>query len=169
MKKIILALFAGTIVLAVVATASAQMDHSMHQHGHDHGSHGKHEMKMPQGMSMKTLMIDEYKVVFEIWEMPAYKKMMIDMNMDPMSTAPGTTHHIAVTVWKGKLKIDNARVKVKVVAPNGEPQTLMMPYNKDMMYQHVGHFNMASKGKYQMMTLFKVGDKNHKGGFWHEM
>lgn len=67
MRKKILALFAGTILLAAGSTAYAQMDHSMHQHNHDHGSRGKHEMKMPEEMSMKTLIIDDYEVVFEIW------------------------------------------------------------------------------------------------------
>ncbi|MBE9504092.1 MAG: hypothetical protein IME96_07945 [Proteobacteria bacterium] len=169
MKRTTVAIIAGVTLTMTVTTAYAETDHSMHNHSHEgHEMHGGQTMKMPEGMSMKTMIIDDYKVTVEIWDVPAYEKMMKDMKMKPMQPAPGAAHHIAVSIRKDNRKIENAAVKMKIISPGGKPQIVTLSYNPDMMHQYVGHFNMAQQGKYQVMTLFKIEGQKHKGGYWYE-
>jgi hypothetical protein len=39
----------------------------------------------------------------------------------------------------------------------------------DGMDHYGADFKMPQQGKYQILTLFKVGDKKHKAGFYHEL
>ena len=169
MKKKAAAIIAGVILSLAGTAAYAEMGHSKHSHEHkgQEMQHGQ-GMKMPEGMSMKTMIIDDYKVTVEIWDIPAYEKMMQGMRMEPMQSPHDTTHHFAVSIHKDKLKINNATIKMKIISPEGKPQIVTLSFNPDMMYQYVGHFNMAQQGKYQVMTLFKIEGQKHKGGYWYE-
>ena len=170
MKKKAAAIIAG-IALTLTGNATyAGMDHSMHNHSHEEQEMREgNTMKMPEGMSMKTMNIDDYKVTFHIMDMPAYHKMMKTMGMKHSQMEGGTSHHIMVDIKdkEGK-KVDNAAVKVKVVDPKKESQTKSLKPMMGQMGQYGADFKMIHKGKHQIMALFKVGDKKHKGGYWHE-
>lgn len=169
MRRKVLVIIAGVTLALAGAPAYAVTDHSTHTHSHEgQEMHEGVTVEMPEGMSVKTLKIDGYSVTFEIWDISAYSKMMRSMNMEPLKPEPGTTHHIAVIIRKGDMRMDKAAVKIKLITPDNKSETKMLTYNPDQMSQYVGRFNMAQQGKYQVMTLFKIEGRKHKGGYWHE-
>jgi len=167
-----------TVVITTVSTvwASMDMNHSKgHRDSHNHDAisgkmeHMEHkdEIKMPEGMSMKAMNIDGYKVSFHVMTMPAYHTYMENMGHKGQMMGKGATHHIMmdITGQNGK-KVESAVVKVKVIDPKkrSQYQALM-----SMMGNYGANFNMPAKGKYQIMTLFKIDGRKHKGGYWHEV
>ncbi len=157
------------VTAAVVSVSHAAMDHPMGSHD-SMGGEMKHgmEMKMPEGMSMKTLRIDDYKVMFHVMTVDAHDRMMKMMKMKGGHSGreAGATHHIMVDITDaGGNKITDAVVKVKVIDPEKGTQVKAL---KAMMGHYGADFKMVPKGKYQIMTLFKVDGAKHKGGFWYE-
>ena len=178
MKKVV-AIVCMTVLVATGSAvwASMDMNHSKdHKDNHSHDSmsgkmkHMEHKdgMKMPEGMSMKSMNIDDYKVVFHIMDMPAYHKYMKNMgHTGEMMMGNGVTHHIMMNITdKNGRKVENAVVKVKVIDPGKKSQTQSL---MSMMGSYGAGFKMETKGKYQIMTLFKIDGKKHKGGFRHEI
>ena len=169
MKKKVAAIITGITLTLAGGTSYAEMDHSMGSHDSMGGKMKHEEMKMPEGMSMKTLQVNDYKLMFHIMDMPAYHKMMKTMGMKHSQMEGDTSHHIMVDVTdKDGKKVNKAAVKVKVIDPGKESQEKPLKPMMGQMGQYGADFKMIHKGKYQIMTLFKVGGKMHKGGFWHE-
>ena len=162
MKKMFLAI---TLISVTSIPAFAGMQH-------EHSGHSMQTAKMEDMKhQMDTLEVnaDGFAVSFDIMTHKDYQKMMKAMKMEPMKTATGTTHHIAVSIRKDNKKIEDAAVNMKVISPGGKEETNMLSFNPDMMNQYVGHFNMPKKGKYQVMILFKTGEEKHQGGVYYEI
>lgn len=135
---------------------------------HEHSSMAKTE-DLSHKMETLETKADGFDVSFDIMTHKDYQNMMKVMKMDFMKPASGTTHHIAVSIRKDNKKIEDAAVNMKVISPDGKEETNMLSFNPDMMNQYVGHFNMAKKGKYQVMILFKTGEEKHQGGVYYEI
>lgn len=169
MKKRISALLATVLLMGGGSAALARMmEHSKGSHTQMSGQ-TTHEggMKMPEGMEMKSLQIDDYKVNFHVMDHNAFRNYMDNMGHASHKMKPGMTHYVMmdITGSDGK-KISRAKVKLKIVGPDGKAQEKTA---FSMMGSFGAEFVMRQKGKYQVMTLFKTGDTKHKGGFWHEM
>ena len=167
MKKEIAAIIGG-VILTMAGSTHAQMDHSMHEQGGMSGEM-KHEesMKMPSGMEMHAMEIDGYKVNFHIMDQKAFRNYMDNMGHKTHKMKEGMTHYIMMDITdKEGNKIKKAKVKLKVIDPSGKNQeNVAFP----MTGNFGAEFDMAHKGKYQIMTLFKAKSDKHHDGFWYEM
>jgi hypothetical protein len=167
MKKsavIIAAAFALSVPLASLAMDhdSMPMDHgSMNM---DHGSMSMEQgsMKMDQGMHMMgkpvhTETVDGVKAIFSVMDITARMKAM----------GMKETHHIMVMFHDAKSgeMMSGGEAKMKVVGPDKSEQV------KDLTGMEGGSgadFTMAKKGKYGIMTKFKVKDgKVRSVKFWY--
>jgi hypothetical protein len=151
-----------TIIAAMSSSVSAEMERHP-------SSHAKPIAEAGHKMETLEAKVDGFDVSFDIMTHKAYQDMMTKMKMDFMKPASGTTHHIAVTIRKEGQKVEDAKVEAKVVAPDGTEVTKKLPYNPDMMYQYVGHFHMAQKGKYQVLVTFEIGKERHQGKVVYEV
>jgi hypothetical protein len=81
---------------------------------------------------------------------------------------PGTTHNITVLLKyeKTQKEITCATVDMKLVDPKGKDQMKPLKY-EDAMKSYDGYFDMKEKGKYQVMILFKAGDKKSTAGIYY--
>ena len=97
----------------------------------------------------------------------AFRAYMDNMGHKSHKMREGMSHYIMVDISdKDGNKIKRAKVKLKILSPaSKETEKLAFP----MMGSFGAEFGMTEKGKYQIMTLFKIKDEKHKGGFWHEM
>jgi len=181
MKKKITLIITG-LAITIAGSAFAEMDHSMHSNEHMSGGmkQGEHDemkmqsgemgMKMSEGMAMKTLQIDDYKLAFHIMDMPAYHKLMKTMGMKHSQMEGDTSHHIMVDIaGKDGKKIEGAVVKIKLIDPRKKSQEKLLKPMMGQLGQYGADFKMIHKGKYQIITLFKIGGKKHKGGYRYEM
>lgn len=164
MKKLFAAVIATAFLGSAGSVAFAEMDHSM-------GSKGPMAKMEDMKHQMDTLeaKIDGFDVSFDFMTHNDYQKMMKMMKMEFMKPATDNTHHIAVSIKKDAINVEDAAVNMKVISPDGKEETHMLTYNPDMMAQYVGHFNMREKGKYQVIILFKVGEDTHQGGVYYEI
>ena len=127
----------------------------------DHG-HGKHEA---HGSAAHEEVVDGVKVTFTIQPMA---EAMKEMGM-PMPKGVKETHHLSLALTDPKTgsNLSGAEVKVKIQGPDKAEQT------KDLMGMHGhygGDFVMAKKGKYGVMSKFKVKDgKVRSAKFWYEV
>lgn len=148
MKKLVLAIAA---ILALSAPTAFAAEHDMHA-GHAAMGGAAHEE-----------VIDGIKATFNVQTMAAAMK---DMGME-MPKGVKETHHISVSfkdVKSGKA-LTEGEVKVKVQSPDKSDQS------KDLMGMH-GHFGadfvMSKKGKYGVMSKFKLADgKVRQAKFWY--
>ncbi|MDH3975072.1 MAG: hypothetical protein OEV42_12395 [Deltaproteobacteria bacterium] len=167
MKKKIAAIIGGVIITMGGSTyAAMEHDHSAHDHGSQSMEH-QSEMKMPDGMEMHTMEIDGHKINFHIMNRKAFRKYMDNMGHKTHKMKEGMTHYVMmdITDKEGK-KIKRAKVKLKVIGPDKKSEEkAAFP----MMGNFGAEFHMMDKGKYQVMTLFKIKKAKHYGGFWHEM
>jgi hypothetical protein len=147
---------------------------------HQHGGHSmpampgmegekKTESKMGnEESSIRTFLLEgEFKVSFSIMPMADHKKMLRDMKMK-MDADPQATHHIAVTLAdvRSNLPLMDAVVKMKVINPRGEDQIKVLDFTP-AMNQFSADFVLSSKGKYQILILFKSGGKKRAAGFYY--
>ncbi len=142
--------FLGILVLSLFVLSSP----SIAQH-----SHGGMSMGTPMKMDTKEVLVEGVKVTFQMMTNDEHKKMLTDMKMKE-EVEPGTTHNITVTLKdeKTQKEIPDAQINMKVVDPKGKDQVKALKY-EDMMKSYDAFFNLPEKGKYQVMVLFKVGDK----------
>lgn len=170
MKKKVAAIITGITLTLAGGASYAEMDHSMDSHDHMSGKmEYKDEMKMPEGVEMKMLQVDDYMLTFHVMDMPAYHKMMKTMGMKHSQMEGDTSHHIMVDIaGKDSKKIEGAVVKIKLVDPRKESQEKLLKPMMGQLGQYGADFKMIHKGKHQIMTLFKVDGKKHKGGYWYE-
>jgi len=166
MKKLTAILFSGILMMAASTQAAMEHDHSAHDHG-AHQMESKPEMKMPEGMHMHNVDIDGHKVTFHIMDQKAFRNYMDNMGHETHKMKEGMTHYVMIDITdKDGKKIKRAKVKMKLIDPAGKASEKV---GFPMMGSFGAEFDMTAKGKYQVMTLFKVKDHKHHGGFWHEM
>jgi hypothetical protein len=133
---------------------------SFAQHGHGTTS-GK--------METREVLVEGVKVIFQIMSNEEHKKMLKDMKMKD-DIEPGTTHNITLTLKdeKSLKEIMDARIQMKVVDPKGKDQIKSLKFETSMK-SYDAYFNLPSKGKYQVMTLFQVGEKKRTAGINYEI
>lgn len=152
MKKLIV-LVAAALALSAPMTLLAAGGHGDMKM--DHGSHS--------GDVAHEEVINGVKATFKVMSM---KEHMKTMNME-LPKGLKETHHIAVEFKDAKTgkALTEGDVKVKVQGPDKAEQT------KDMMGME-GHFGadfeMAKKGKYGVMSKFKLKDGQVRSSrFWY--
>lgn len=143
--------FLGLLVFTSAALA---------QHGH-----GTTSMKM----ETREILVDGVKVIFQIMTNAEHKKMLKDMKMKE-DIEPGTTHNITLTLKdeKTQKEITGAEVQMKVVDPKGKDQIKALKYEGEMK-SYDAYFNLPGKGKYQVMVLFRTGEKKGTAGIYYEV
>ncbi len=159
MKKLISIL--GILVLSYMVLTSS----SLAQH-----SHGGMSMGTPMKMDTKEVLVEGVKVTFQMMANDEHKKMLKDMKMKE-EVEVGTTHNITVTLKdeKTQKEIPDAQINMKVVDPKGKDQIKSLKYEGEMK-SYDAYFNLPEKGKYQVMILFKVGDKKPvPAGIYYEV
>jgi len=131
--------------------------------------HGGMSMSGSMKMESKDVLVEGVKVTFTVMANGEHLKMLKDMKMKE-DIEPGTTHNISVTLKneKSQKEITNAQVTMKVVGPKGKDQVKPLMY-EDMMKDYTAYFNLPEKGKYQIMILFKVGEKKRTAGVYWDL
>jgi len=154
MKKVLSVL--GILVVGLFVLSSL----SLAQHGH-----GATSVKM----ETREVLVEGVKVIFQIMSNAEHKKMLKDMKMKE-DVEPGTTHNITVTLKdeKTQKEITNAEVQMKVVDPKGKDQIKALKYEGEMK-SYDAYFNLPDKGKYQVLVLFKSGEKKGTAGIHYEV
>lgn len=154
MKKLLSVL--GILVVGLFVLSSV----SVAQHGH-----GGTKMKM----ETKDVLVEGIKVSFMVMLNENHKKMLADMKMKE-DIEPGTTHNITVTLKdeKTQKEITDAQIQMKVVDPKGKDQIKTLKYEEEMK-SYDAYFNLPDKGKYQVLVLFKSGEKKGTAGIYHEI
>jgi hypothetical protein len=132
---------------------------------HSHGGMGSSTMKM----DTKEVLVEGAKVTFQIMANEEHQKMLKDMKMKE-DIEPGTTHNITVTLKdeKSQKEVTDATVNMKVVDPAGKDQIKPLKYD-DSMKSYDAYFNLKEKGKYQVIILFKAGEKKSTAGIYYEI
>jgi hypothetical protein len=132
-------------------------------------SHGGMSMGTPMKMDTKEVIVEGVRVTFQIMSNDEHTKMLQDMKMKE-EIAPGTTHNITVILKdeKTQREITKAQVNMKVVDAKGKDQIKALNY-EEMMKSYDAYFNLPEKGKYQVMMLFKIGEKKRTAGIYYEL
>ena len=136
------------------------------------GQHVHGGAKKDEGMKMDTreVLVEGVRVVFQIMANEDHKKMLKDMKMKE-NIEPGTTHNITVTLKdeKTQKEITNAQINMKVIGPKGMDQ-IKAPKFEEMMKSYDAYFSLPEKGKYQVIVLFKIGEKKPiPAGIYYEI
>ncbi|MBS3920409.1 MAG: hypothetical protein KG012_16170 [Deltaproteobacteria bacterium] len=154
MKKLLSVL--GVLVVGLFVLSSL----SLAQHGH-----GETKMKM----ETKDVLVEGIKVSFMVMANAEHRKMLKEMKMKD-DVEPGTTHNITVTLKdeKTQKEVTNAEIQMKVVDPKGKDQIKTLKYEGEMK-SYDAYFNLPGKGKYQVLVLFKSGEKKGTAGIYHEI
>jgi hypothetical protein len=131
--------------------------------------HGGTSMGTAMKMDTKEVLVEGVKVTFQIMANDEHKKMLKDMKMKE-DIEPGTTHNITMTLKdeKNQKEITNAQITMKVVDPKGKDQIKALKY-EDMMKSYDAFFNLPEKGEYQVMVLFKIGDRKRTAGIYYDL
>ena len=156
----------GTVFLMIVGlTQSSSVVGGEMEHG---------EMAHEQVMKppTKEVTVDGIKVNFWVETIMEHHQMMEKMGvpMEGMKMDADSTHEISVSLIAEEKKalIKDAKINLKIIRPDGSNQIKMAMWMEGM--DHYGaDFKMDQKGKYQILTLFKVGEKKYKAGFYHHM
>ena len=153
-----------TVMMAVLAFGLfgfTRLSSAQHMHGGMSGGSMK--------MDTKEVLVEGTKVTFQFMSNDEHLKMLKDMKMKE-DVEPGTTHNITVTLKdeKSQKDITGATVSMKVVDPAGKDQIKPMKYD-DSMQSYDAYFNLKEKGKYQVMILFKAGEKKSSAGIYYEI
>jgi hypothetical protein len=135
------------------------------QHSHGHGGMSGSAMKM----DTREVLVEGMKVTFQIMANDEHRKMLKDMKMKEDIEA-GTSHNITVLLKdeKNQREITTAEVTMKVVDPKGKDQIKTLKYEKDMK-SFDAYFNLAGKGKYQVMVLVKQGEQKKTAGIYYDV
>jgi hypothetical protein len=159
MKKWIFVLItAAAAGLAIPSVALAQ-----HAHGQGAAAGGG-DMKM----ETREVLVEGVKVVFQIMTNAEHQKMLTDMKSKE-EPEKGTTHNVAVVLTdeKTKKEIMDAQVKMKLIDPKGGEQVKSLRVS-EAMKSYDNYFNLADKGKYQLLVVFKVGDQARNAGVYYD-
>jgi hypothetical protein len=126
-----------------------QGDHHGSDNGHDdkHAAGAKHD-----GMFLKEVSIDGYKVSFHIMKAKPGKEM-------------GGSHDFMIKVENAGKAMSDVAINTKVVHPNGKAESKRVMKMGDW---HMAGYDLGHEGKHQVMILFKTPDgKKHKGGIYY--
>lgn len=152
MKKLVFA--AMMVALAAVPVLAAE---------HDHTGHGMNYLGNNSPSNAHQEVIDGVKATFNVKTMA---EAMKDMGME-MPKGVKESHHIAVSFndMKTGRSVEKGEVTIKVQAPDKSEQTKDLP----AMHGHFGaDFEMKAKGKYGVMSKFKLPDgKVRSARFWY--
>jgi len=120
-------------------------------------------------METREVLVEGVQIIFQIMSNAEHKKMLKDMKMKE-DIEPGTTHNITLTLKdeKSQKEITDAQVQMKVVDPKGKDQIKTLQY-KGEMKSYDAYFNLPAKGKYQVLVLFKSGEKKGTAGIYYEV
>lgn len=120
-------------------------------------------------MDTRDVLVEGVKVTFQIMVNEEHKKMLKDMKMKE-DVEPGTTHNITVTLKdeKTQKEVTDAQINMKVIDPKGKDQIKALKY-EGMMKSYDAYFNLPEKGKYQVMILFKIGEKKSTAGIYYDV
>jgi len=120
-------------------------------------------------MDTRDVLVEGVKVTFQIMVNEEHKKMLKDMKMKE-DIEPGTTHNITITLKdeRTQKEVTDAQINMKVVDPKGKDQIKALKY-EGMMKSYDAYFNLSEKGKYQVLVLFKIGEKNRTAGIYYEI
>jgi hypothetical protein len=120
-------------------------------------------------METKDVLVEGVKVSFMVMANESHKKMLKDMKMKE-DIEPGTTHNITVILKDDKTQkeITDAQINMKVVDPKGKDQVKALKYEGEMK-SYDAYFNLPTKGKYQVLVLFKIGEKKGTAGINYEV
>jgi hypothetical protein len=131
--------------------------------------HGGMQMGESMKMDTKEVLVEGVKVAFQIMANQEHQKMLKDMKMKE-DVESGTTHNITVTLEDEKTQkaITDAQINMKMVDPAGKDQIKPLKY-EEMMKSYDAYFNLPEKGKYQVMVLFKIGDRKRTAGIYYEI
>lgn len=156
MRKVDLSFIMLIVTLLIFSSISSA------QHGHRHDS-------TPMKMDTREVLVEGIKVTFQIMNNEEHRKMLRDMKMKE-DVEPGTTHNISVILKNEKTQkeITNAQISMKVVDPKGKGQIKTLKY-EEMMKSYDAYFNLQEKGKYQVMILFKIGEKRGTAGIYYDV
>jgi hypothetical protein len=148
-------LIAGVFFLSTVSLA---------QH-----SHGGMSMGTPMKMDTKEVLVEGVKVTFQIMANDEHQKMLKDMKMNEVIER-GTTHNITVMLKdeKSQKEMTNAQITMKVIDPKGKDQIKPLKYEGEMK-SYDAYFNLPEKGKYQIMTLAKGGEKKTTAAMYYDV
>jgi hypothetical protein len=157
MKKLISTLLAVFVGLVLIPSFSL----AQHQHGATMGE--------PMKMDTKEVLVEGVKVVFQLMTNEEHKKMLADMKMKEDVEA-GTTHNIAVTLVdeKSHRELMNAEVNMKVIDPAGKSQIKTLNPDGAMKY-YSNYFDLSRKGQYQVLIVFKIGDRKSSAGIYYDV
>jgi hypothetical protein len=157
MKKSIFTTLAAVVALTLLPSICP----AQHQHGATMGEAMK--------MDTKEVLVEGVKVVFQIMTNEEHKKMLADMKMKEDVEA-GTTHNIAVTLVDEKTnkEVTNAEISMKVIDPAEKSQVKALKADTMMKYYNA-YFNLSQKGKYQVLVVFKIGEKKRSAGIYYEV
>jgi hypothetical protein len=113
--------------------------------------------------------VEGVKVVFQIMTNEEHKKMLVEMKMKEEPEAE-TTHNIAVTLVdeKSHKEVTNAEINMKVLDPAEKSQIKALKGDTMMKYYNA-YFNLSQKGKYQVLIVFKIGDKKSTAGIYYDL
>lgn len=158
MKRVFLTLLAVLVLMVILPAAS------MAQH-----QHGSMSMSGPMKMDEKEVLVEGTKVVFQIMDNKEHMKMLADMKMNE-KPEQGTTHNITVVLKDNQSmkEITDAQVKMKVIDPGGKDQIKTLKAEKEMK-SYDGYFNLADKGKYQILISFNAGGKTRNAGIYYDV
>ena len=154
MKKLVsvsMMLVAALMVLPSISLAQ-------HQHGGQKGEAMK--------MDTKEVLVEGVRIVFQFMTNEAHKKMLEEMKSKEQPE-PGTTHSIAVTLADEKTRKEmmNGEVTMKVIDPSGKSQVKTLNPDAEMKY-YSAYFSLSQKGKYQVLIVFRLGDKKGNAGIY---
>lgn len=143
----------GSLIFSPISSA---------QHGHEQGP-------TPMKMDTREVLVEGIRITFQIMSNNEHQKMLQDIKMKE-DVESGTTHNITVILKdeKTQKEITNAQISMKVVDPKGKDQIKVLKYEA-MMKSYDAYFNLPEKGKYQVMILFKIGEKKGTGGIYYEL
>ena len=149
-----------TIAMLSPVIVCSQMDHGEAKH--------EHNMNPP----MEEVIVDNIKVRFWVETIMEHHQMMkeMDVPMEGMKMDPDSTHQISISLVDQTTKkpITDAVINLKIIRPDSSNQIKMAMWMEGM--NHYGaDFKMKQKGQYQILTLFKVGEKKHKAGFYYDL
>ena len=155
-KTIVALMLTAAALLGLAVGAPAQ---------HNHGGTAGAGMKM----DTREVLVEGVAVTFQIMANAEHAKHLKGMKMKE-EVEPGTTHNVTVILKDlatGK-EINDATVNMKVVDPKGGDQIKTLKHESEMN-SFDAYFNMPSKGKYQLLVLFKTGEKKRTAGIHYEL
>jgi len=156
-------------ILLFSFSVRAEMDMGGMEKGQEKKGPSTTAMK-PKTAFVKEIVIEGVRTKFEVMTMEEHRKMLKEMKLSLEVADKSATHHISVTFYDEKTgkEVTGAQVNMKVLNPSKREQIKMLTFMPEM--KHYGNdFNLSEKGKYEILTLFKIGEQKRKGGFYYEV